>query len=80
MVRQRNIGANGDDVDILMGVLLLAMAAVVVVLVLGVANFGKGGMEAAKKSNKMMRLRILFQFIAVVLIVLYVYLRGQGVQ
>ncbi|GAB4538285.1 MAG: hypothetical protein Tsb0024_08780 [Ruegeria sp.] len=66
--------------DILMGVLLLAMAAVVVVLVLGVANFGKGGMEAAKKSNKMMRLRILFQFIAVVLIVLYVYLRGQGVQ
>ncbi|SHJ93027.1 Hypoxia induced protein conserved region [Ruegeria lacuscaerulensis ITI-1157] len=66
--------------DILMGVLLLAMAAVVVVLALGVANFGKGGMEAAKKSNKMMRLRILFQFIAVVLIVLYVYLRGQGVQ
>ncbi|EEX09870.1 conserved hypothetical protein [Ruegeria lacuscaerulensis ITI-1157] len=63
-----------------MGVLLLAMAAVVVVLALGVANFGKGGMEAAKKSNKMMRLRILFQFIAVVLIVLYVYLRGQGVQ
>lgn len=64
--------------DLLMGVLLLAMAAVVVVLALGIANFGKGGMEAAKKSNKMMRLRILFQFIAVVLIVLYVYLRGQG--
>ncbi len=66
--------------DILMGVLLLAMAAVVAVLVLGVANFGKGGQEAARKSNKMMQLRILFQFIAVVLIVLYVYLRGQGVQ
>ncbi len=63
-----------------MVVLLLAMAAVVVVLALGIANFGKGGMEAAKKSNKMMRLRILFQFIAVVLIVLFVYLRGQGVQ
>ncbi|MBY6084439.1 twin transmembrane helix small protein [Ruegeria arenilitoris] len=66
--------------DLLMGVLLLAMAAVVVVLAIGISNFGKGGMEAAKKSNKMMRLRILFQFIAVVLIVLYVYLRGQGVQ
>ncbi|WP_050605196.1 twin transmembrane helix small protein [Ruegeria sp. 6PALISEP08] len=66
--------------DLLMVVLLLAMAAVVVVLALGIANFGKGGMEAAKKSNKMMRLRILFQFIAVVLIVLFVYLRGQGVQ
>ncbi|QFT71953.1 hypothetical protein FIU92_02870 [Ruegeria sp. THAF33] len=63
-----------------MVILLLAMAAVVVVLALGIANFGKGGMEAAKKSNKMMRLRILFQFIAVLLIVLFVYLRGQGVQ
>ncbi len=63
-----------------MVVLLLAMAAVVVVLALGIANFGKGGMEAAKRSNKMMRLRILFQFIAVLLIVLFVYLRGQGVQ
>jgi Na+-driven multidrug efflux pump len=63
-----------------MVILLLAMAAVVVVLALGIANFGKSGMEAAKKSNKMMRLRILFQFIAVILIVLYVYLRGQGVQ
>lgn len=63
-----------------MVVLLLAMAAVVAVLTMGIANFGKGGMTAAKKSNKMMRLRILFQFIAVVLIVLYVALRGQGVQ
>ena len=66
--------------DLLMVVLLLAMAAVVVVLAIGISNFGKSGMEAAKKSNKMMRLRILFQFIAVVLIVLFVYLRGQGVQ
>ncbi|WP_298937060.1 twin transmembrane helix small protein [uncultured Ruegeria sp.] len=64
--------------DLLMVVLLLAMAAVVVVLTMGIANFGKSGMEAAKKSNKMMRLRILFQFIAVVLIMLFVYLRGQG--
>ncbi|NOC94022.1 MULTISPECIES: twin transmembrane helix small protein [unclassified Ruegeria] len=66
--------------DLVMVILLLAMAAVVVVLALGIANFGKGGMEAAKRSNKMMRLRILFQFIAVLLIVLFVYLRGQGVQ
>ena len=66
--------------DLMMVVLLLAMASVVVVLALGIANFGKGGMAAAKKSNKMMQLRIFFQFIAVVLIVLYVYLRGQGVQ
>ena len=67
--------------DLLMVVLLLAMAAVVVVLTIGIGQFRqKRRMDAAKKSNKMMRLRILFQFIAVVLIVLYVFLRGQGVQ
>ncbi|GAA6162177.1 MULTISPECIES: twin transmembrane helix small protein [Ruegeria] len=66
--------------DLLMVVLLLAMAAVVVVLVIGISNFGKAGKSAALKSNKMMQLRILFQFIAVVLIVLYVWLRGQGGQ
>ncbi len=66
--------------DLLMVVLLLAMAAVVVVLMIGISNFGKAGQQAALKSNKMMRLRILFQFIAVLLILLYVYLRGQGVQ
>ena len=66
--------------DLMMVVLLLAMAAVVVVLAIGISNFGKSGKEAAMTSNKMMRLRILFQFIAVVLIVLYVWLRGQGAQ
>ena len=66
--------------DLMMVILLLAMAATVAVLVMGIANFGKPGKDAALKSNKMMRLRILFQFMAVVLIVLYVFLRGQGVQ
>ncbi len=64
--------------DLLFVVLLMAMAAVVVVLVIGIGGFAKGGAFNAKYANKMMRLRILFQFIAVVLIVLYVYLRGQG--
>ncbi|SMO87317.1 twin transmembrane helix small protein [Ruegeria faecimaris] len=66
--------------DLMMVILLLAMAAVVVVLALGISNFGKSGRDAALKSNKYMRLRILFQFIAVILIVLYVWLRGQGGQ
>ncbi len=64
--------------DLLFVVLLMAMAAVVIVLVIGIGGFAKGGAFNAKYANKMMRLRILFQFIAVVLIVLYVYLRGQG--
>lgn len=61
-----------------MGVILLAMAAVVIVLAIGIGGFARGGKFNAKYANKMMRLRLLFQFIAVCLIVLYVYLRGQG--
>jgi hypothetical protein len=57
---------------------VLAMAAVVVVLILGLGGFAKGGAFNAKYANKLMRLRLLFQFIAVVLLVAYVYFRGQG--
>ena len=65
----------GDPLYILA---VLAMAAVVVVLVLGLGGFGKGGAFNHKYANKLMRLRLLFQFIAVVLLVAYVYRRGQG--
>lgn len=67
----------GDPLYILA---VLAIAAVVVVLVLGLGGFGKGGAFNQKYANKLMRLRLLFQFIAVVLLVAYVYLRGQGGQ
>ncbi|MDP5218135.1 twin transmembrane helix small protein [Ruegeria sp. 2205SS24-7] len=63
---------------LLLGILGLAMAAVVVVLMIGIGGFAKGGQFNAKYGNKMMRLRLLFQFIAVCLVVLYVYLRNQG--
>ena len=63
-----------------MGVLLLAMAAVVVVLMIGIGGFAKGGKFNAKYGNKMMQLRILMQFIAVLLILAYVYLRSTGGQ
>jgi len=59
--------------------ILVVMVAVVVVLMIGVGGFAKGGAFNAKYANKMMRLRILLQFVAVVLILLFVYLRGQGV-
>ncbi|UWQ50050.1 twin transmembrane helix small protein [Leisingera caerulea] len=57
---------------------LAAVAAVVVALVIGIGGFGKGGAFNRRNANKMMRLRILFQFIAVVLLLSYVYLRSQG--
>ncbi|ANP36546.1 MULTISPECIES: twin transmembrane helix small protein [Rhodobacterales] len=65
----------GDPLYILA---ILAMAAVVIVLVIGLGGFGKGGAFNHKYGNKMMRLRLLFQFIAVVLVAAYVYLRNQG--
>ncbi|MGZ2256224.1 twin transmembrane helix small protein [Roseobacter sp. A03A-229] len=65
----------GDPLFIL---IVLACLAVVVVLMLGLGGFAGGGEFNKKNSNKLMRYRIAAQFIAVLLIVLYVFLRQQG--
>lgn len=54
----------------------IALAAVVVVLALGLWNLMRGG--SANRSQKLMRLRILFQFIAVVVVMTAVYIAGRG--
>jgi hypothetical protein len=56
----------------------LACLAVVSVLALGIGGFAKGGEGRGKKSNKLMQWRIGLQFAAVVLIVIFIWLRGQG--
>ena len=56
----------------------IACLAVVAVLVVGVGGFAKGGAFNRKYSNKLMQLRLLFQFIAVILIVAFVYVSRQG--
>jgi len=57
--------------------ILLAVVSVVIVLMFGLGGFAKGGAFNKKNANKIMRLRLLTQFIAVVLIVIYVwYIRG----
>lgn len=53
-----------------------ACLVVVAILILGISNFGKGTVEAAKQSNRMMKMRIVAQFVAVVLILLFVWLSG----
>ena len=50
-----------------------ACLAVVVVLLVGVGGFARGGEFNRKYANKIMRLRLLAQFIAVLLIVAFVY-------
>ena len=57
-------------------IVILACLAVLAVLLVGVGGFAKGGDFNRKYANKIMRLRLLLQFVAVILIVLYVYFRS----
>ncbi len=59
-------------------IVVLAIISVFVVLVIGLAGFVAGGEFNRRYGNKLMRLRILFQAIAVALILLLIYLRSQG--
>jgi hypothetical protein len=45
-------------------------------LMIGIGGFGRGGEFNRKYANKLMRLRIFAQFIAVLLILLFVYFAG----
>ena len=62
--------------DPLFWVMVFAVLAVAVILLLGLGTFGKGGEFNRKHANKIMRWRIGAQFVAVLLILLFVYLRG----
>ena len=56
----------------------IACLAVVAVLMVGIGGFAKGGAFNKKYGNKMMQLRLLMQFIAVILIVVFVYFSRSG--
>ncbi len=56
--------------------ILVAMAAVLAVLLRGLVNMMRGG--SGNLSNKLMQWRIILQFIAVVLIVAFLWLSGGG--
>jgi len=64
--------------DPLFILIVLACLAVVVVLMLGLGGFAKGSGWAKNNSNRLMRYRIGAQFVAVLLILAYVALRGTG--
>ena len=49
------------------------LGAVAVVLIMGIYTLFKGGNTSKKYSNKLMQLRVLFQFIAVIVLVLMAY-------
>jgi hypothetical protein len=52
----------------------LALGAVAVVLLFGLLNFARGG--SPQRSQKLMRLRVLFQFIALVIVMFTIWMLG----
>jgi hypothetical protein len=60
----------GIFVKILSIVLLLAVG---IVLILGIGTLFKGGSTSKKYSNKLMQLRVLLQFIAIILLIIFAY-------
>jgi hypothetical protein len=62
--------------DPLFWLVSIAVLAVAVILLMGIGTFGKGGEFNRKHANKIMRWRIGAQAVAVVLIVIFFYLRG----
>jgi len=61
---------SGTLVKIIAIVLLIVVA---VVLILGIGTLFKGGETSKKYSNKLMQLRVLLQFIAIVALVSFAY-------
>ena len=55
----------------ILGIVLLIIVAVV--LILGIGTLFKGGETSKKYSNKLMQYRVLFQFIAIIVLVIFAY-------
>ena len=52
---------------------IVFLIAVGIVLILGIGTLFKGGETSKKYSNKLMQLRVLLQFVAVIVLVLMAY-------
>ena len=52
---------------------IVLLIAVGVVLILGIGTLFKGGETSKKYSNKLMQLRVLLQFLAIVALVCFAY-------
>ena len=52
---------------------VILILAVAIVLVLGIGTLFKGGSTSKKYSNKLMQLRVLLQFIAIIFLVCFAY-------
>ena len=64
--------------DPLFVLVVVTMAAVAIIRMIGIGGFGKGGEFNRKYANKLMRMRILAQFVAVLIILLFVFITRGG--
>ena len=55
--------------------IVFACLTVLIVLMIGIGGFSRGGSFNKKYANKIMRLRIILQAIAIMLIILFVYFK-----
>ena len=52
---------------------IILLMVVAVIMVLGIGTLVKGGETSKKYSNKLMQFRVLFQFIAIIVLVCFAY-------
>ena len=52
---------------------IMLLVAVGIVLILGIGTLFKGGNTSKKYSNKLMQLRVLLQFIAIIMLIIFAY-------
>lgn len=64
--------------DPLFYVVAIAVLIVLGILLVGVGGFARGGEFNRKHGNRLMRWRIVAQFVAVVVILLFVWIRSGG--
>ncbi|OWJ75888.1 MULTISPECIES: twin transmembrane helix small protein [Haematobacter] len=61
--------------DPLFLIVAIACFAVLIILMIGVGGFARGGEFNRRHANRIMRYRIIAQAVAVILILVFVYLR-----
>ncbi len=64
--------------DPLFIVAAIAVFGVLVILMIGIGGFAKGGEFNRKHANRLMRYRIIAQAVAVVLILVFIFFRRGG--
>ena len=64
--------------DPLFIIVAIAVLAVLAILMFGIGGFARGGDFNRKHANKVMRWRIIAQAVAIVLVLLFVWIRRMG--